>query len=64
MNEYVVSLVTSNGNLKTVVVEASDCKDAEAIVSEQYPSYEITRITKQTLEVNYFNTVKDMRKYG
>ena len=64
MNEYIVSLVTTSGNVKTKVVEAVDCKDAEAVVSAKYPSYEIIRITRQSLEIDYFNTVKAMKKNG
>ena len=64
MNEYVVSLITISGNRKTIVVDAVDCKDAEAIVSAKYPSHEITRITQQSLEIDYFNTVKAMKKNG
>ena len=64
MNEYVVSLITSSGNLKTIVVEAIDCKDAESVASAKYPSYEVTRITQQSLQIDYFNTVKAMRKNG
>tara|TARA_R110000824_G_scaffold6161_3_gene28301 strand:- start:2544 stop:2741 length:198 start_codon:yes stop_codon:yes gene_type:complete len=60
--EYVVSLVNEYGNQKTIILEAMDCKDAELVASKKYPTYEITRITQQALEVTYFNTVKSMKK--
>jgi len=62
MIEYVVSLINEYGNQKTIILEAVDCKDAELVASKKYPTYEVTRITQQGLQVTYFNTVKSMKK--
>ena len=55
--KYLVSIIR-NSRTKTVTVEASNVKNAEAIVKEKYPDAEIGRITAAKAEVDYWNLLK------
>ena len=60
--EYLVSLLTGNGRTKNIIVEAVDCKQANELASQRYPSYEVNRVTCDKKDLGYFSTVKKMRK--
>ena len=60
--EYLISLLTTNGTTKNIVVEAVDCKQANELASRRYPSYEIVRATCDEKDLRYFSTIKKMRK--
>jgi hypothetical protein len=62
MTKHIVSLIRECGTVKTVIVNAMDCKDAELIVSRKYTTCEVIRVTQDESEINYFNKVKAMRK--
>lgn len=55
--KYLVSLIR-NSRTKTVTVEATNVKNAEAIVKERYPNSEIGRITASEDQVDYWNLLK------
>ena len=63
-NEYIVSLIREHGTVKTVIVDAMDCKDAELIVSNKYPGCEVIRVATEQAEIDYINKVRDMRMQG
>ena len=55
--KYVVSLIR-NSRTKTITIEASGVKNAEAIAKEKYPNAEISRITSEESQINYWDTIK------
>lgn len=62
MKEYLVSLLTTRGKTKNIIVEAVSCQQAQELASQKYPSYEVNRITSDEKDIRYFSTVKEMRK--
>jgi len=55
--KYLVSIIR-NSRTKTITVEATNVKNAEAIVRDKYPNAEVGRITAETAQVDYWNTIK------
>ena len=55
--KYLVSIIR-NSRTKTITVEASNVKNAEAIVRDKYPRAEIGRITAEEAQVDYWNIIK------
>ena len=62
MKEYLVSLLTTNGRTKNIIVEAMSCQEAQELSSKKYPSYKVNRITADEKDIRYFSTMKEMRK--
>ena len=62
MKEYLVSLLTTNGRTKNIIVEALSCQQAQELASKKYPAYEVIRITADEKDIRYFSTMKEMRK--
>ena len=59
---YIVHITSAYGKSKSVTVEAADCKKAEQIVAEKYPSYTIGRISTSNAELEYIKTLKKWEK--
>ena len=55
--KYLVNLIR-NSRTKTITVEATNVKNAKAIVGGKYPNDEIGRITAEPYQVDYWNTIK------
>ena len=55
--KYLVSIIR-NSRTKTITVEATNVKNAEAIVRDKYPNSEISRITAEEAQIDYWNTIK------
>ena len=55
--KYLVNLIR-NSRTKTVTVEATNVKNAEAIVKAKCPDAEIGRITASEDQVDYWNLLK------
>jgi len=62
VKKFLVSLLTTTGSVKNVIIEADDHNKAKDVASTKYPAYEIIRITSNDRDINYFSTVKKMRK--
>ncbi len=62
--KYIVNLINKRGISKVRYVEGSDIKQAQAIVEDQYPNWEVTRITPSEQQVDYYSLVKDLKKNG
>jgi len=62
MKKYLVGLVTSGGRSKSISVEAESCKNAVEIAKERYPSAEVVRTTSDKKSIDYFNSIKEMKK--
>ena len=60
--KYTVNMTTSQGKSKTIVVEATGCKDAASIASDKYPNSEIGRVSASVVGLDYFKTIKDFKK--
>tara|TARA_R100000963_G_C4608653_1_gene79816 strand:+ start:90 stop:275 length:186 start_codon:yes stop_codon:yes gene_type:complete len=59
---YIVHITSDYGKSKSVTVEATDCKNAEQIIAEQYPSYSIGRISTSKAEFEYIKTLKKWKR--
>ena len=59
---YVISMVGSQGRTKIKIMEADDIKSVTAMAQESYPSYEITRVSNQTHDIDYYYAMKKSRK--
>ena len=55
--KYLVSIIR-NSRTKTITVEATSVKNAEAVVRDKYPNAEVGRITAEAIQVDYWNTMK------
>ena len=64
MKNYLVSFISEYGKSQTIVIEGSNCKEVEKTVTDKYPTCEITRITQQSLEFDYLNAIKSIKKNG
>tara|TARA_R100000742_G_C4206606_1_gene34171 strand:- start:38 stop:229 length:192 start_codon:yes stop_codon:yes gene_type:complete len=62
--KYIVNLINKRGISKIRYVEGVDIKQAQAIVEDQYPNWEVTRITPSEQQVDYYSLVKDLNKDG
>jgi len=62
--KYIVNLINKRGISKVRHVEGVDIKQAQAIVEDQYPNWEVTRITPSEQQVDYYSLVKDLNKDG
>tara|TARA_A100001201_G_scaffold140788_1_gene134638 strand:+ start:1386 stop:1577 length:192 start_codon:yes stop_codon:yes gene_type:complete len=60
--KYIVNLVDARGKNKVKYVEGKDIKDAQSNVESMYPSFEVTRITPDKSQIDYYKTIKDIRK--
>ena len=59
--KYLVSTIRVKDGVsrsKTVTVEATNVKNAEAIVKDKHPNDEIVRITAEEVQVDYWNLLK------
>ena len=59
--KYLVSIIRNKDGIsrtKTLTVEAESLKSAEVVVNKKYPDDEISRITSEQHEVDYFNLMK------
>ena len=62
--KYVVNLVNARGVNKVKYVEGIDIKSAQASAEKQYQYWEVTRITPDTQQLDYYSLVKELRKHG
>ena len=60
--KYIVNLVNTRGMNKVKYVEGIDIKSAQELAEKQYPDWEVTRITPDTQQIDYYSLVKEMRK--
>ena len=60
--EYLVSVITTRGKTKNMIVEATSCKQADELASQKYPSYEVQRITCEEKDIRFFLAMKKMKK--
>ena len=56
--EYLVAMVNNQGRTKYRVVEAQDCKQAETMMLEKFPSYDVTRISSDAHSIEYYSAMK------
>ena len=62
--KYIVNLVNARGVNKVKHVEGTDIKAAQSLAEKQYPDWEVTRITPDSQQLDYYSLVKDLRKHG
>ena len=60
--KYIVNLVNARGMNKVKYVEGTDIKSAQALAEKQYPDWEVTRITPEIQQLDYYSLVKQLRK--
>ena len=60
--QYLVSVLTTRGKTKNMILEATSCKEADELASQKYPSYEVQRISCDEKDIKFFLTMKKMRK--
>ncbi|HAT63529.1 MAG TPA: hypothetical protein DCS66_02865 [Flavobacteriaceae bacterium] len=60
--QYVVYITLPDGQAKHLKIKATDCKQAEQIAKDKYPSSEVGRISAVTQELNYFKAIKKWKK--
>ena len=62
--KYIVNLVNTRGVNKVKHVEGKDIKSAQSLAEKQYPDWEVTRITPDSQQLDYYSLVKELRKHG
>tara|TARA_R100000005_G_scaffold88674_1_gene58700 strand:+ start:13 stop:204 length:192 start_codon:yes stop_codon:yes gene_type:complete len=62
--KYIVNLVNTRGVNKVKHVEGRDIKSAQSLAEKQYPDWEVTRITPDSQQLDYYSLVKELRKHG
>ena len=62
--KYIVNLVNKRGMNKVKFVEATDIKSAQSKVEAKYPEWQVSRITPDEEQLDYYSLVKDLRKYN
>ena len=62
--KYIVNLVNARGVNKVKYVEGIDIKSAQTSAEKQNPDWEVTRITPDTQQIDYYSLVKELRKHG
>ena len=62
--KYIVNLVNARGVNKVKYVEGIDIKSSQGSEEKQYPDWEVTRITPDSQQLDYYSLVKDLRKHG
>ena len=62
--KYIVNLVDARGKNKVKYIEGKDIKDAQSNAESMYPSFEVTRITPDSQQLDYYSLVKELRKHG
>ena len=62
--KYIVNLVNTRGVNKVKYVEGIDIKSAQESAEKQYQDWEVTRITPDTQQLDYYSLVKELRKHG
>ena len=62
--KYIVNLVNKRGENKVKFVEATSIKSAQTKAEEQYPDWEVSRITPDEQQLDYYSLVKDLRKHN
>lgn len=60
--KYLVSLITFGGRSKSISIEAESCKNAVEIAKEKYPASEVVRTTSDKKSIDYFNSIREMKK--
>ena len=61
---YIVNLVNTRGVNKVKYVEGIDIKSAQESAEKQYPEWEVTRISPDNQQLDYYSLVKELRKNG
>jgi hypothetical protein len=61
---YIINLVNKRGMNKVKSIEATDIKSAQSKVEAKYPEWEVSRITPDEEQLDYYSLVKDLRKYN
>lgn len=59
---YVVNLVNNRGDNKVKHVEGKDIKAAQESAENQYPDWDVVRITPDEQHLDYYSLVKQLRK--
>ena len=62
--KYIVNLVNKRGVNKVKSIEATDIKSAQSKVEAKYPEWEVSRITPDEQQLDYYSLVKDLRKHN
>tara|TARA_A100001515_G_scaffold31567_1_gene24588 strand:- start:908 stop:1099 length:192 start_codon:yes stop_codon:yes gene_type:complete len=62
--KYIVNLVNTRGVNKVKHVEGKDIKSAQSLAEKQYPDWQVTRITPDSQQLDYYSLVKELRKHG
>ena len=62
--KYIVNLVNTRGVNKVKYVEGENIKSAQSMAEKQYPDWEVTRITPDSQQLDYYSLVKELRKHG
>ena len=62
--KYIVNLVNIRGMNKVKFVEATSIKLAQEKAESQYPDWEVSRITPDEQQLDYYSLVKDLRKHN
>lgn len=62
--KFVVNLVNKRGTNKVKFVEGADIKSAQAKAEEQYPDWNVSRITPDEHQLDYYSLVRDLKKDG
>jgi hypothetical protein len=60
--KYIVNLVNARGVNKVKHVEGNDIKSAQTLAEKKYPDWEVTRITPDSQQLDYYSLVKELRK--
>ena len=61
--KYIVNLVNARGVNKVKYVEGTNIKTAQEAAEKKYPNWEVTRITPDREQLDYYSLVKEMRKH-
>ena len=60
--KHIVNLVNARGVNKVKYVEGTDIKSAQALVENKYPDWEVTRISPDSQQLDYYFLVNELRK--
>ena len=62
--KYLVSLTAKNEKTKSVVIKALNYEQLRNIAGEEYPKYEIGRVTNDEKHIKHFEQMKRLKGSG